>query len=125
MTDIYEKRMADLAALTLRDDAPPGAMFGGGQPDADETEIAECHATIADLRDRLRLFEEHVCRGCGCAVVEAANMKLCEDCDEVRYGPAPHALERYDDHDRGAIASACISVGLRAICGRRILEGVE
>lgn len=92
---------------------------------ASEGREKAARATIADLRDRLRLFEAHVCWGCGCAVVEAANMKLCEDCDEVRYGPAPHALERYDDHDRGAIASACVSAGMRRLCGRRILEGVE
>lgn len=71
----------------------------------------EAHATIADLRSRLALFAEHVCRGCGCAVREDNdNESVCYDCARVGL-----ELESY--------AGAHVSVGMRAICGRRILEG--
>lgn len=74
-----------------------------------ERRLAEDAATIADLRSRLLLFAEHVCRGCGCAVRED-NESVCYDCARVGL-----ELESY--------AGAHVSVGMRALCGRRILEG--
>ena len=68
----------------------------------------------ADLRSRLSLFADFVCEGCGCAVqhpdVEAP---LCGDCFAVD--------EAFEDEPE--YPAACISVGMRALCGRRILEG--
>lgn len=90
--------------------------------------LAADHATIADLRSRLALFEEHVCRGCGCAARQAPSPAVCdygddeycEDCAVARLSCVRDGWSRWPEH-----AAACISVGLRALCGRRILEGVE
>ena len=72
----------------------------------------------ADLRDRLRVLAEHVCEGCGCAVkcesYTGGMMPLCSDCINAE---CPDVVEP-NEH-----AGACISVGMRALCGRRILEG--
>ena len=67
----------------------------------------------ADLRSRLSLFADFVCEGCGCAPAE----DVCLDC---------WAASQPQDglmHGRTRKASASISVGMRALCGRRILEG--
>ena len=70
-------------------------------------------ATIASLRSRLSLFAEHVCEGCGCAPYGGTHeLALCNDCFTVDEG-----------FDVPEYPYACISVGLRALCGRRILEG--
>lgn len=74
--------------------------------------------TIADLRDRLRVLAPMVCEGCGCARAVFANA-LCVDCEEAEWG-VPRGAPVDDCGDR---AAACISVGLRRLCGRRILEG--
>ena len=68
------------------------------------------HATIADLRSRLALLAGSVCEECGCA--EANAHCLCHDCYSAK-------------HFVSGKVGACISVGLRALCGRRILEGME
>lgn len=79
--------------------------------------LAQDHATIADLRDRLRVMAPWVCRGCGCAAEEANDydevMGYCPDCDS-----AAGLLSDCEED-----AAACVSVGMRALCGRRILEG--
>lgn len=75
----------------------------------------EAHATIADLRSRLALMAPRVCEGCGCAPAAAFEF-VCTDCSAV----ADADGDGYDEHH-----GACVSVGLRALCGRRILEGVE
>ena len=67
----------------------------------------------ADLRSRLSLFADFVCEGCGCATSYDVSREYCLDCWEVRHG-----VTSGDYH-----AAACVSVGLRALCGRRILEG--
>ena len=72
--------------------------------------------TIADLRDRLRVMGCHLCRDCGCAPRDA-DMPRCWDCDDVRT-----VFEDRDDPQDSTPASAVV-VGLRALCGRRILEG--
>lgn len=77
--------------------------------------LAADHATIADLRDRLRIMAPRVCGGCGCAPAAAFEF-VCADCSAV----ADADGDGYDEHH-----GACVSVGLRALCGRRILEGVE
>ncbi len=74
-------------------------------------EAAESQATIADLRSRLALFAGFVCEGCGCAAAEIGSA-LCVDCDGAKYAPSVRE-------------AACVSVGMRALCGRRILEGVR
>lgn len=79
-------------------------------------------ATIADLRDRLRIMAPMVCEGCGCA--PAGEGSLCEDCDNVEWTD-DHVREQSTDVGRGYHNAACISVGLRALCGRKLLEGCE
>lgn len=63
-------------------------------------------AQNADLRDRLALFDDRVCEDCGCAPRDR-DEGTCYDCARSEL-----ALESY--------AGACISVGLRALCGRRV-----
>lgn len=73
----------------------------------------EAHATIADLRDRLAPW---TCPSCDVAPLGVGDdgtlWPLCADCFVALW------------HSEGCEA-ACISVGLRTLCGRRILEGVE
>lgn len=80
----------------------------------------EAHATIADLRDRMRLCRRYICRDCGCAIVRIGDSR-CEDCGKagLLYAWTPAQASE------GPYAAACVSVGLRALCGRRILEGCE
>lgn len=78
--------------------------------------LAQDHATIADLRDRLRVMGCHLCRDCGCAPRDA-DMPRCWDCDDVRT-----VFEDRGDPQDSTPASAVV-VGLRALFGRRILEG--
>lgn len=85
-------------------------------------DIREAHATIADLRDRLRLMAEHMCDECGCAAA-AADDTTCDDC--YRVGAVAGRRVFHRAYDAKHVGAACISVGLRAICGRRILEGVK
>lgn len=81
-----------------------------------ERRLTEDAATIADLRDRLRVMGCHLCRDCGCAPRDA-DMPRCWDCDDVRT-----VFEDRADPQDSTPASAVV-VGLRALCGRRILEG--
>lgn len=83
-------------------------------------DIREAHATIADLRDRLRVLAPMVCEGCGCARAVFANA-LCVDCEESQWG-IPRGAPVGDWGDRVA---ACVSAGLRALCGRRLLDGCD
>ena len=79
--------------------------------------------TIADIRDRLRLFSDRVCGACGCAPRESREdfPGRCGDCDHIDSLVGWNLLRSrpYVGHT----AAACVSVGLRALCGRRILEG--
>lgn len=67
--------------------------------------------------DRLRVLAPMVCEGCGCALglarTERARL-VCVDCCWYGYELSLNPSAR---------AACCISVGLRALCGRRILEG--
>lgn len=84
----------------------------------------EAHATIASLRSRLALMAEHVCEECGCAAVDPEDHTTCEDCYLVgavqgrRFISVAHKQPQYT-------VGACVSAGMRRLCGRRILEGVE
>lgn len=80
--------------------------------------LTENAATIADLRDRLRMLSPMVCEGCGCAIV--ARDGRCEDCETAhayRHSGSPAELP--------VRIGACVSVGLRALCGRRLLDGCD
>lgn len=82
----------------------------------DAEAVCAAQATIADLRDRLRVLAEHVCHECGCAPVPRVSEEpYCWDCSPLYTSVFEPAADR--------IVGACISVGLRALCGRRILEG--
>lgn len=75
----------------------------------------EWWAEILELHDRLSLFERYVCKRCGCAPVGVVwvEEQRCDDC------------MRADDSVQGFVheetPAACVSVGLRALCGRKIL----
>lgn len=75
--------------------------------------LGRAEATIADLRDRLRTLAPVVCEGCGCAHAE----DMCIDCWTAAQ-PQSGMM-----HGRERRAAACLSVGLRALCGRKLLEG--
>ncbi len=66
----------------------------------------------ADLRARLELFREHVCEGCGCAAANGAYW--CNDCYVLRPS-IPNDMCGVDKD------SAAISVGMRALCGRKVI----
>lgn len=70
-------------------------------------------AQNADLRDRLRIMAPMVCEECGCAPVFSTYAR-CSDCLDA---DCPGVCELHEH------SGACISVGLRRLCGRRILEG--
>ena len=73
----------------------------------------------ADLRDRLRVLaaspDRAVCRVCGCAGHYMTGR--CFDCHYVEWRGC------YERKEPERIVGACISVGMRALCGRQILEG--
>lgn len=77
----------------------------------------EAFATIADLRDRLRIMARVVCEGCGCEA-RCGDRALCWDCNTARLSCVLDGWSQDSSH-----AAACVSVGLRALCGRRTLEG--
>lgn len=70
-------------------------------------------ATIADLRDRLRVLEPMVCR-CGYHVLGVGEQgelwPLCPDCMISLWGGEGRA-------------AACFANGMKALCGRKLLEG--
>lgn len=82
-------------------------------------DLARERATIADLRDRLRVLAASpvraVCRVCGCAGHYMT--ERCFDCHYVEWRGC------YERKEPERIVGACVSVGMRALCGRRILEG--
>lgn len=82
-----------------------------------ERRLAEDAATIADLRARLRIMARVVCDGCGCEA-RCGDRALCWDCNTARLSCVLDGWSQDSSH-----AAACVSVGLRALCGRRILEG--
>lgn len=72
------------------------------------TTVGELEAENADLRDRLRIVAfGNVCEHCGCAPVGTTHPFLCHDCDIATSDKAPRC-------------GACISVGMRALCGRSL-----
>lgn len=82
------------------------------------TAAMNLEAENADLRDRLALCRRYICRDCWCAIVRIGDTR-CEDCGKagLLYAWTPAQASE------GPYAAACVSVGLRALCGRRILEG--
>ena len=72
---------------------------------------------IADLRARLELFREHVCQGCGCAAVRFTS--TCFDCDTSSDHDTPHRRPG-ESYAGESYAAACVSVGMRALAGRRV-----
>lgn len=66
---------------------------------------SELDPIIADLRAKLELFRGLECRQCGVAPTRDVS---CYDCSM--------------QHEAGAVG-ACVSVGMRALCGRRIFDG--
>lgn len=78
-----------------------------------ERRLAEDAATIADLRDRLRIMAPMVCR-CGYDVLGIGEhgelWPLCPDCMIALWGGE-------------SCEAACFANGMKALCGRRILEG--
>lgn len=83
------------------------------------SEEAKSRRTIADLRDRLRILAPMVCGWCGCAPASGDGFGPCPDCQEVKN------VFWLDLPAQYSTTGACISVGLRALCGRRLLEGCE
>lgn len=81
-------------------------------------ELGKAEVTIANLRARLELFREHVCGDCKCAP-KAASYGRCWDCYIYHYSRA-----WTPDWTTGAenYAASHISVGMRALCGRRVFE---
>lgn len=78
--------------------------------------LGKAEATIADLCAKLELFREHLCGDCKCAPKAASHGK-CWDCHIYHYSRA-----WAPDWSTGAenYAASHISVGMRALCGRRI-----
>ncbi len=79
-------------------------------------------ATIADLRDRLALLAPFVCEGCGVATRNddsESGSGLCEDCDFLVW--APHERDMAIGDTSWYYAVACVSAGLRALAGRRLV----
>ena len=70
---------------------------------------------LADLRARLELFREHVCQGCGCACGWDYG-SMCEDCCRI----VAWSEDPGDPCHSPWVAGASISVGMRALCGRRV-----
>lgn len=75
----------------------------------------EAHAIIADLRDRLRVLAPMVCEGCGCAPIGTSHPYLCGDCELA----TPIRLAHYRETE---LLGACVVVGLRALCGRKLCD---
>ncbi len=74
--------------------------------------------TDADLRARLELFREHVCDECQCAPVHAYTDDPCIDCEDAQVGI--YNMER-GNPPRPEYCASAISVGMRALCGRKVI----
>lgn len=102
-----------------QDDAPGCECHGDVYCSDCGATLGRAEATIADIRDRLRVLEPMVCEGCGCAAranpSDVDDSRLCVDCD-VEHWPG-----RLTEDE--SVEAACLSVGLRALCGRKLLEG--
>lgn len=80
-----------------------------------EADNAGLREQIADLHDRLRVLAYgNICESCGCAAICASDPFLCSDCAVAVCADNGRVLWR---------VGACISVGLRALCGRLIMGG--
>ena len=82
--------------------------------------LAVAETTIADLRDRLLLFKRFVCVECGCAPRVGA--LHCDDCLCLEQCTAPRGLEDGWTPAKHIFA-ACVSVGMRALAGRKLKGG--
>lgn len=74
----------------------------------DRAALRRVLASVEDLRDRVALLAPFVCVGCRCAP-KTHGSSGCDDC-HMTWWPK-------DDEET---AAACLSVGLRALCGRRL-----
>ncbi len=73
-------------------------------------ETCDYEAENADLRDRLALLRyEGPCTACKCAPRRGCDLYHCHDCHWAN----PHGYG-------GQCAAACLSVGMRALAGRRL-----
>lgn len=81
-----------------------------------ERRLAEDAATIADLRSRLLMLAQWVCPQCDVTPLGVGEQgelwPRCPDCMIALWGG--------DGKE-----AACFASGMKALCGRRILEGVE
>lgn len=110
------KRERDLAKLGVM----PGNLAAdlAGSPEeahrlVTDAIIADLTAENADLRDRLALFAPLVCKRCDCAPMNPyqGEEPLCDDCG--------YALLMGSGSNK---TGAYVSVGMRALCGRRLVE---
>lgn len=62
------------------------------------------------LEDRLKMFEQYVCKKCECAPINLVADQLCVDCHAVSF--LPEHLRSY----------SCVCVGMRALAGRKLLD---
>ena len=76
-------------------------------------------AIVADLRARLELFRGYVCGSCGCTSrdEDCGYHAECSDCNAA-YRAKDYGFDR--DHIEDCDIAACVSVGMRALCGRRV-----
>lgn len=86
-----------------------------------EPAVREMSATIADLRDRLRLLAPYVCKRCGCAPIEIVSVEglltsdeFCGDCYDIRWGYTEEQKEKEE-------AAMSVSRFCRAVAGRKVI----
>jgi len=102
---VVVRRQADVAQIA--------SLEGGIVAEARRvaTMVRQHEAENADLRDQIALLACAVCVGCGCAE-RFADHVLCIDCLDAEAGDIVVQHEH---------VGACISVGLRALAGRRLI----
>lgn len=121
-TDVTKIRVPSVLALALLNlervvsDACPS--FDGKRCSC-EPAVREMSATIADLRDRLKLLAPYVCKRCGCAPVEIVtcygnleSTEFCDDCESVL------VVEGFATEEEAAMS---VSRFCRAVAGRRLI----
>lgn len=84
-----------------------------------EPAVREMYATVADLKDRLKLLAPFVCKRCGCAPVEIVtcygnleSTEFCDDCESVL------VVEGFATEEEAAMS---VSRFCRAVAGRRLI----
>lgn len=111
--------------LNVRECNPTGtdAITLAREVKAMESQLAAINNERNSLHSRMLLFRDYVCQGCGCAAARSEH--LCDDCERV--GPSGEWIDPVSDLTREGVAcqaAACVSVGMRALCGTKILEGL-